>query len=239
MRPCGDLRHRRTRGCKTATHPLPAGRQSGAVGPGKVSPAGGVRRLPTPLSGKCRRDSNNGHLWDCRSGHFASAKRVSSALRIEVAGRPGRGGEVPGDGVGPGVGRCSLHGEEAVYEEAIRGVFRHLVQAGVSTAAICRELGISRQTAYNWKASGGEGSASGQESGTYGPRSRSGSLLDPYRDLIEYRLREFPSLSAVRLFAEIRVLAGFEKVPLLGGQNVPLGFGRTGSAELVQGCALD
>ena len=74
----------------------------------------------------------------------------------------------------------------------------------MSTAAICRELGISRQTAYNWKASGGEGSASGQQSGTYGPRSRSGSLLDPYRDLIEYRLREFPFLSAVRLFAEIR-----------------------------------
>ena len=88
--------------------------------------------------------------------------------------------------------------------EAIRGVFRHLVQAGVSTAAICRELGISRQTAYNWKASVGGGPTSGQEPGIYGPRSRSGSLLDPYRDLIEYRLREFPSLSAVRLFAEIR-----------------------------------
>ena len=160
----------------------------------------------------CRRDSNGGHLWDRRSGHFESAKMVSSALRIELAGRPGRGGGVPGDGVGPGVDRCSLQGEEAVYGEAIRGVFCHLVEAGVSTAAICRELGISRQTAYNWKASGGEGSASGQESGTYGARSRSGSLL---------------------------VLAGFEKVPLLGGQNVPLGFGRTGSAELVQGCALD
>ena len=35
------------------------------------------------------------------------------------------------------------------------------------------------------------------------------------------------------------MLAGFEKVPLLGGQNVPLGFGRTGSAEIDQGCALD
>ena len=90
-----------------------------------------------------------------------------------------------------------------MYGEAIRGVFRHLVQAGVSTAAICRELGISRQTAHNWKASVGGGSTSGQELGIYGPRSRSGSLLDPYRDLIEYRLREFPSLSAVRLFAEI------------------------------------
>ena len=39
--------------------------------------------------------------------------------------------------------------------------------------------------------------------------------------------------------AGLLLLAGFEKVPLLGGQNVPLGFGRTGSAELVQGCALD
>ena len=35
------------------------------------------------------------------------------------------------------------------------------------------------------------------------------------------------------------LLAGFEKVALLGGQNVPLGFGRTGSAEIVQRYALD
>ena len=91
-----------------------------------------------------------------------------------------------------------------MYGEAARGVFRHLVQTGVSTTAICRELGISRQTAYNWKASDREGSASGQETGTYGPRWGRGSLLDPYKDLIGCRLLEFPLLSAVRLFAEVR-----------------------------------
>ena len=36
-----------------------------------------------------------------------------------------------------------------------------------------------------------------------------------------------------------QVLAGFENVPLLGGQNVPLGFAGTGSAEMCQGCALE
>lgn len=34
------------------------------------------------------------------------------------------------------------------------------------------------------------------------------------------------------------LLAGFEKVPLLGGQNVPLGFVFTGGAEIVPGVVL-
>ena len=120
--------------------PRPAVITRNFLWPGRPHPGPVIRsseatslRPLQPRATKCRRDSNNGHLWDCRSGHFASAKMVSSALRIELAGRPGRG---------------------------------------------------------------------------------SGS------------------------WSRAWVLAG-EKVPLLGGQNVPLGFGRTGSAELVQGCALD
>lgn len=91
-----------------------------------------------------------------------------------------------------------------MYGEALRGVFWHLVREGLATAVICRELGISRQTAYNWKAAGRLDSASGEEAAGYGPRSRAGSILDPYKDLIAYRLGEFPRLSAVRLFAEVR-----------------------------------
>ena len=79
-----------------------------------------------------------------------------------------------------------------------------MVEAGVSTAAICRELGISRQTAYNWRLADQLALAGDAEAGRYGPRSPSGSLLDPYKGLIAYRLEEYPQLSAVRLFAEVR-----------------------------------
>ena len=57
-----------------------------------------------------------------------------------------------------------------MYGEALRGVFWHLVREGLATAVICRELGISRQTAYNWKAAGRLDSASGEEAAGYGPR---------------------------------------------------------------------
>ena len=89
-----------------------------------------------------------------------------------------------------------------MYRDALRGVFWHLVEEGLSTAAICRRLGISRQTAYNWKAAGRSSVAA------YGPRSGAGSILDPYKELIAVRLGEFPRLSAVRLFAEVQA-AGY------------------------------
>ena len=63
-------------------------------------------------------------------------------------------------------------------------------------------LGISRQTAYNWRAAGRSSVAA------YGPRSGVGSILDPYKELIAVRLGEFPRLSAVRLFAEVQA-AGY------------------------------
>ena len=95
-----------------------------------------------------------------------------------------------------------------MYGEGTRVAFRRRVEAGVSTAGICREFGISRQTAYNWRLADQLGLAGDAQAGRYGPRSPSGSLLDPYKDLIAYRLEEFPQLSAVRLFAEVRA-AGY------------------------------
>ena len=70
-------------------------------------------------------------------------------------------------------------------------------------AAISRELGISRQTAYNWRRSG-RGDRKREGRVRYGPRRGPGSVLDPYRAWLGSRLSEYPELSAVRLFAEIR-----------------------------------
>lgn len=38
----------------------------------------------------------------------------------------------------------------------------------------------------------------------HGPRRRRPSKLDPYKEIIDTRLAEYPELSAVRLFEEVR-----------------------------------
>ena len=90
-----------------------------------------------------------------------------------------------------------------MYDARIRLLFRQLSGQGLSVTAISRGLGISRQTAYAWRRSEsrGEGVAAGVG---YGPRRETGSMLDPYKEWIGDRLSEFPKLSAIRLYAEIR-----------------------------------
>lgn len=90
-----------------------------------------------------------------------------------------------------------------MYERTIRRRFWALLGRGLSVAANSRELKISRQTAYNWKRSGGgPGGRKGRV--RYGPRRGPGSVLDPFREWIGSRLSAYPELSAVRLFSEIR-----------------------------------
>ena len=68
-------------------------------------------------------------------------------------------------------------------------------KAGVSISAIARELGISRNTVK----------ATLRRDGPPEYRRREmPSKLDPYKDYLRERLREFPELSAKRLFDEIR-----------------------------------
>ncbi len=70
-------------------------------------------------------------------------------------------------------------------------------KAGVSISAIARELGISRNTVK----------ATLRRDGPPEYRRREmPSKLDPYKDYLHERLREFPELSAKRLFDEIRAM---------------------------------
>ena len=96
-----------------------------------------------------------------------------------------------------------MHGWET------RMLLRHYLEQGVTKAALSRRLGVSRRTIHSWIESGQlERDLSSGEAG-YSPRARVAHKLDPYKELIEARLGEFPRLSAQRLFVEVRA-TGYE-----------------------------
>ncbi len=88
-----------------------------------------------------------------------------------------------------------------------RMLLRHYLAQGLSHTALARQLGISRRTIQRWIAAGDlerDLTAPPQ----YGPRPRALTRLDPYRSILQARLRDYPALSAVRLLEEIRA-AGY------------------------------
>ena len=89
-----------------------------------------------------------------------------------------------------------------------RVLLRHYLEQGLSKAAIARRAGVSERTLYRWIASGQLDRELDNEPVRYGPRRRRPSKLDPYKEIIEVRLAEYPELSAVRLFEEVEA-AGY------------------------------
>ena len=89
-----------------------------------------------------------------------------------------------------------------------RVLLRHYLEQGMSKAAIARDLGISRRTVYRWIKTGQLDRELDDERIGYGPRRAIPSKLDPYKPLIDTRLNEYPKLTAVRLFKEVRA-AGY------------------------------
>ncbi|MFQ5946746.1 MAG: IS21 family transposase [Anaerolineae bacterium] len=89
-----------------------------------------------------------------------------------------------------------------------RVLLRHYLEQGMSKTAIARELGISRRTVYQWIDTGQLDRDLDDEPARYGPRRPMPSKLDPYKAIILARLEEFPRLSAVRLFDEVKA-AGY------------------------------
>ena len=85
---------------------------------------------------------------------------------------------------------------------------RHHLDEGLSRSEVARRVGIGRRTLYNWIAGGLLDGRLGDQTGGYGPRRPRPSKLDPYKEIIEARLAEYPELSAVRLFEEVRA-AGY------------------------------
>lgn len=70
-----------------------------------------------------------------------------------------------------------------------------LKEQGLSKRAVAKRLGVSRDTVSKYW------DYVQLDQGDYGPRPQ---LIDPYRDYITARLREYPELSAHRLYKEIR-----------------------------------
>lgn len=89
-----------------------------------------------------------------------------------------------------------------------RVLLRHYLERGMNKAAIARDLGISRRTVYHWIATGQLDRDVDEQRVAYGPRRALASKLDPYKSVIDARLEEYPKLTAVRLFKEVRA-AGY------------------------------
>lgn len=80
----------------------------------------------------------------------------------------------------------------------------HYLEQGLPKAVIARQLGLDRRTIHRWI-------AAGQlevevDTGLLPPpvrRSRSPSKLEPYKAIIQERLKDFPEMPATRLFEEV------------------------------------
>ena len=95
-----------------------------------------------------------------------------------------------------------MHGWET------RMLLRHYLQRGVSKAALARRFGVSRRTIHEWVETGQLDRDLSSGGGRYSPRPAVPHKLAPYTGIVEARLEEFPSLSAKRLFDEVRA-AGY------------------------------
>lgn len=89
-----------------------------------------------------------------------------------------------------------------------RVLLRHYLEEGVPKSVLAERLGVSRRTIYHWIETGQLDRELDGEPVRYRPRPPVPRKIDPYRAIIVARLEEFPRLSAVRLFREIRA-AGY------------------------------
>ncbi len=89
-----------------------------------------------------------------------------------------------------------------------RVILRHYLEQGMTKTELAERFGISRQTIHRWIRAGELARDLDEETMRYGPRPPVPTKLDPYRAIIRSRLAEYPELTAVRLYAEIRA-AGY------------------------------
>src|SRR5512143_1563995 len=95
-----------------------------------------------------------------------------------------------------------------MYGREQRVLLRHYLERGLSKAEVARELGVSRRSVYHWIATGQLDRELDGAPVRYAPRPPVARKIDPFRDIIEARLTEFPRLTATRLLDEIRA-AGY------------------------------
>lgn len=91
-----------------------------------------------------------------------------------------------------------MHGQEK------RMLLRYYLEQGLPKRAVAQQLGISRDTLYRWITSGELDRDVDSGPPRYGPRAPVLTKLEPFKPIIETRLKALPELSAIRLLEEIR-----------------------------------
>ncbi len=89
-----------------------------------------------------------------------------------------------------------------------RVLLRHYLEQGMTKTAVAEQVGVSRRTVHYWIETGQLDRDVSVETVKYGPRPPVPTKLDVYTGIILSRLAEYPELTAVRLFAEVRA-AGY------------------------------
>ena len=85
-----------------------------------------------------------------------------------------------------------------------RVLLRHYLEQGMTKAAVAKQLGVSRRTVHYWIETEQLDRDVSNESVHYGPRPSVPTKLDAYKGIIVSRLAEYPDLTAMRLFEEIK-----------------------------------
>jgi transposase len=80
---------------------------------------------------------------------------------------------------------------------------------GLTKSAVAERLGISRRTVHHWIKTGQLERDLDDEAVCYRPRPPVKRKIDAYQGIVQSRLAEYPKLSAVRLYEELRA-AGYE-----------------------------
>jgi len=96
-----------------------------------------------------------------------------------------------------------------MYTREKRVLLREYLRLGWSKSNLAKKLGISRWTVHHWTATGQLDRELDDEKVVYKSRPAVSRKIDPYMGIINDRLGDYPKLSAVRLFDEIRA-AGYE-----------------------------
>ena len=85
-----------------------------------------------------------------------------------------------------------------------RVLLRHYLEQGMTKAAVAKLLGVSRRTVHYWIETEQLDRDVSDEAVQYGPRPSVPTKVDPYKGIILSRLAEYPALTAMRLFEEIK-----------------------------------
>jgi transposase len=89
-----------------------------------------------------------------------------------------------------------------------RVLLRHYLEQGKTKTELAARFGISRQTIHRWIRNGDLDRDLSADTVRYARRAQGSRKIDPYKGIILSRLAEYPELSAVRLFQEIKA-AGY------------------------------